>query len=52
MYTGYPVRYSEKVFKFTVTFKSGGTPGPVKIKIIGTDTGGGKQQKVYTFDLQ
>jgi len=52
MYTGYPVRYSEKVFKFTVTFKSGGTSGPVQIKIIGTDTGGGKQQKVYTFDLQ
>ncbi len=52
VYTGYPVRYSPKKFKTTITFKSGGTPGPVSIKVIGTDTGGGRQDKVYTFDLQ
>jgi len=52
MYTGYPIQYSTKKFKFTVTFKSGGTPGPVNMKIIGTDTGGGKQDATYVFDLR
>lgn len=52
MYTGYPLRWSAKKFTFTVTFKSGGSPGPVKIKLIGTDTGGGRQERTYFFDLQ
>lgn len=52
MYTGYPIRYSTKEFRVTVTFKSGGLPGPVKMKVMGTDTGGGKQQKTYLFTLE
>ncbi|MDQ3406936.1 MAG: hypothetical protein M3472_02100 [Chloroflexota bacterium] len=52
MYTGYPVRYSPKLNKFIITLKSGGTPGPVKIKVLGTDTGGGKQQQTYVFTLE
>lgn len=52
MYTGYPIRYSDKKFKVTVTFKSGGTPGPVNLKIMGTDTAGGTQNKTYVFTLE
>ena len=52
MYTGYPIRYSTKEFRVTVTFKAGGLPGPVKMKVMGTDTGGGKQQTTYLFTLE
>ncbi|CAN5519141.1 hypothetical protein BH24CHL8_BH24CHL8_06810 [soil metagenome] len=52
MYTAYPIKYSTKHFKFTVTFKSGGDPGPVRIKILGTDTGGGTQRSVSVFTLE
>nr|MBA2570539.1 hypothetical protein [Chloroflexota bacterium] len=51
MYTGYPMRYSSKKFKVTVTFKSGGTTGPVSIKVIGTDVAGGTQNQTVTFQL-
>ncbi|MDQ3492205.1 MAG: hypothetical protein M3452_02950 [Chloroflexota bacterium] len=52
MYTGYPIKYSTKLFKVTVTFKSGGTPGPVSMTVMGTDTGGGKQQSTHLFVLE
>ncbi len=51
MYTGYPVKYSSKKFKVTVTMKSGGTAGDVPIKVIGTDVAGGKQHQTVTFTL-
>ena len=51
-YKAYPIRWSTQKFKFTVTFKSGGQPGPVTIKLLGTDIGGGKQNQKYLFDLQ
>lgn len=51
MYTGYPLRFSAKKFKTTITFRSGGQPGPVAIKVIGTDTGGGKQNQTVYFTL-
>jgi flagellar hook assembly protein FlgD len=51
MYTGYPVKYSSKKSKVTVTMKSGGTAGDVAIKVIGTDIAGGKQNQTVTFAL-
>ncbi len=52
MYTGYAIKYSDKKFKVTVTFKAGGSPGPVSIMIAGTDTGGGKQNREFIFTLE
>jgi hypothetical protein len=44
--------YSSTKFTATITFKSGGTPGPVTIKIIGTDTRGGVDTRSYTATIQ
>lgn len=51
MYTGYPLRYSAKKFKTTITFRSGGQPGPVQIRVIGNDTAGGSQRQTVWFEL-
>jgi flagellar hook assembly protein FlgD len=51
MYKGWPVRYTTKQFRFTLTFRSGGLPGPVAIKMITTDTSGGKQNMTVYFEL-
>ncbi len=47
-----PIKYTSKKFTFTVTFRSGGSPGPVQIKITGTDTGGGVQSQNVFFTLE
>jgi hypothetical protein len=51
-YRAYVTRWSTKKFKFTVTFKSGGQPGDAKIKIVGTDSAGGKQLQNYFFAVR
>jgi flagellar hook assembly protein FlgD len=46
------VRYDSKKFTAAVTFRSGGTPGAVTIKVSGTDTGGQVQVTKRTVTLQ
>ena len=50
MYTGYPLRSGAKDFATTITFRAG-PPGDVLIKVIGTDTAGGKQNQTFIFTL-
>jgi flagellar hook assembly protein FlgD len=46
------VKYSPTKFTATVTYRSGGTPGAVKISVTGTDTGGGTQATTRVVTLQ
>lgn len=50
VYKLYPVRYSTTKFKAKWTVKAG-NPGPVKITVTTTDTGGGVQVKTYKATL-
>jgi flagellar hook assembly protein FlgD len=47
-----PVRYSSTKFKFTITFRSGGSPGQVRLNLSTTDTGGGQQSQNFYFTLE